>query len=87
MLHRANPNVVVSGRIHRKKIMEGRGMGSVILNKGGAGSGSSYTSIDDYINTTGNSIPSARGSGLGEKLHKLIVKPLTRKPQNIKFDM
>jgi len=85
MLHRANPNVVVSGRIHRKKIMEGRGMGSVLLNKGGAGSGSSYTSIDDYMNITGNS--PARGSGLGEKLHKLIVKPLTRKPQNIKFDM
>jgi hypothetical protein len=85
MLHRANPNVVVSGRIHRKKIMEGRGMGSVLLSKGGAGSGSSYTSIDDYMNITGNS--PARGSGLGEKLHKLIVKPLTRKPQNIKFDM
>jgi hypothetical protein len=29
----------------------------------------------------------ARGSGLGEKLHKLIVKPLTKKPQNIKFQM
>lgn len=85
MLHRANPNVVVSGRIHRKKIMEGRGMGSVLLSKGGAGSGSSYTSIDDYMNITGNS--PARGSGLGEKLHKLIVKPLTRKPQNIKFDL
>lgn len=85
MLHRANPNVCVSGRIHRKKIMEGRGMGSVLLSKGGAGSGSSYTSIDDYMNITGNS--PARGSGLGEKLHKLIVKPLSKKPQNIKFDM
>ena len=85
MIHRANPNVCVSGRIHRKKLMEGRGMGSVLLNVGGAGSGSSYTSIDDYMNVTGNN--QARGSGLGEKLHKLIVKPLTRKPQNIKFDM
>ena len=85
MLHRANPNVCVSGRIHRKKLMEGRGMGSVLLSKGGAGSGSSYTSIDDYMNITGNS--PARGSGLGEKLHKLIVKPLSKKPQNIKFDM
>jgi hypothetical protein len=85
MLHRANPNVCVMGRIHRKKLMEGRGMGSVLLNKGGAGGGSSYESIDDYMTTTGNS--PARGSGLGEKLHKLIVKPLTKKPQNIKFDM
>lgn len=85
MLHRSNPNVCVSGRIHRKKLMEGRGMGSVLLNKGGAGGGSSYESIDDYMNITGNS--PARGSGLGEKLHRLIVKPLNKKPQNIKFDM
>jgi len=85
MLHRSNPNVCVSGRLHRKKIMEGRGMGSVILNKGGAGGGSSYESIDDYMNITGNN--PARGSGLGEKLHRLIVKPLTKKPANIKFDM
>lgn len=85
MIHRANPNVCVMGRIHRKKLMEGMGMGSVLLSKGGAGAGSSYTSIDDYMNITGNS--PARGSGLGEKLHKLVVKPLTKKPQNIKFDM
>ena len=85
MLHRANPNVMVCGRIHRKKIMEGKGMGSVLLNKGGAGAGSSYESIDDYMNITGNN-PN-RGSGLGEKLGKLIVKPLSKKPQNIKFDL
>jgi hypothetical protein len=85
MLHRANPNVMVTGRIHRKKLMEGRGMGSVILNKGGAGSGSSYESMDDYMNITGNN-PLA-GSGLGQKLNKLIVKPLTKKPQNIHFEI
>jgi hypothetical protein len=85
MLHRANPNVVVMGRLHRKKLMEGCGMGSVILNKGGAGAGSSYTDLDAYMNITGNS--PARGSGLGEKLNKLIVKPLNKKPQNIKFEL
>ena len=85
MLHRANPNVFVSGRVHRKKLMEGRGMGSVLLNRGGAGGGSSYTSMDDYMNITGNT--PARGSGLGKKLHKLIVKPLTKKHENIKFQM
>lgn len=85
MLHRSNPNVMCCGRIHRKKLMEGRGMGSVLLSKGGAGGGSSYESIDAYMDITGNN--PARGSGLGEKLHKLIVKPLTKKPQNIKFDM
>lgn len=85
MLHRSNPNVCVSGRLHRKKIMEGRGMGSVLLNVGGAGGGSSYESLDDYMNITGNN--PARGSGLGEKLHRLIVKPISKKPANIKFDM
>lgn len=85
MLHRANPNVMVMGRIHRKKLMEGKGMGSVLLNKGGAGAGSSYTDIDDYMAITGNKV--GAGSGLGEKLGKLIVKPLSKKPQNIKFDM
>ena len=85
MIHRANPNVMCGGRIHRKKLMEGTGMGSVLLNKGGAGAGSSYSDLDDYMNITGNN--PARGSGLGEKLHKLIVKPLSKKPTNIKFDL
>ena len=52
MLHRANPNVVVMGRIHRKKLMEGRGMGSVLLSKGGAGAGSSYPDMDAYMTIT-----------------------------------
>jgi len=60
-------------------------MGSVLLNVGGAGGGSSYESLDDYMNITGNN--PARGSGLGEKLHRLIVKPISKKPANIKFDM
>jgi len=82
-IHSRNPNVYVGGRIHRRNLM-GMGMGSVLLNKGGAGSGSSYSSIGDYLETTGNKIG---GTGLGEKLNKLIVKPLTKKPQNIKFEM
>ena len=82
-MHRSNPKVMCGGRLHYKKLMEGRGMGSVLLNKGGTGSASSYEGIDDYIATTGNSI---KGSGLGEKLHKLLVKPVARKPANIKWD-
>ena len=86
MIHRSNPNVVLAGRLHRKKMCEGRGMGSVLLReKGGAGGGSSYDSMDEYMRITGQN-PLA-GSGLGEKLHRLIVKPLSKKPQNIKFDM
>jgi hypothetical protein len=91
------PIVYVSGRIHKKKLGEGegRGMGSVLLNKGGAGSGSSYDSPQSYTKITGNPIPSGSGlvftppsgSGLGGKLSKLVVKPLSKKPQNIKFTM
>jgi hypothetical protein len=84
------PNVYISGRIHPKKLGEGqgRGMGSVLLNVGGAGSGSSYPSTEDYTHTTGVPVPqTSRGAGLGGKLSKLVVKPLTKKPQNIKFSL
>lgn len=63
----------------------GSGMGSVLLNRGGSGSGSSYTSIDDYMKTTG--VNPTRGSGLGEKLGSLVVKPLQKKVKNIQFSM
>jgi hypothetical protein len=59
----------------RGKHIQGNGMGSVLLNKGGAGSASSYIDIDDYVNTTGNN--PFKGSGLknlgllSQKLQKL----------------
>ena len=67
----------------------GEGMGSVLLKVGGAGGGSSYPSVNEYENTTGRQV---RGGGLGEKhlsakLEKLMVKPLNKKPANIKFDL
>lgn len=61
-------------------------MGSVLLNRGGAGSGSSYTSVKDFENTTGIDIPQGVGSGLGGKLKALLVKPLAKKPKNISFE-
>lgn len=73
------------GRKMKRYGSRGSGMGSVLLNRGGAGSGSSYTSIDDYIKTTG--VNPNRGSGLGEKLGSLIVKPVQRKVKNIQFSM
>lgn len=82
-MQRRNPNVHVGGRIHRRRLM-GCGMGSVLMNRGGAGSGSTYMSVQDYSATTGNR---PAGTGLGEKLSKLLVKPLTKKPHNIRFDM
>jgi len=80
-IQRRNPNICIGGRLHRKQIA-GMGMGSVLLNKGGAGSGSSYPSVMDYERQTGQTM----GEGLNEKLSKLIVKPLGRKPKNISFD-
>jgi hypothetical protein len=82
-MHRKNPNVCISGRMHRKQ-MSGMGMGSVLMNPGGAGGGSSYMSVQDYSATTGNR---PAGTGFRDKLDKLMVKPLTKKPQNIRFEM
>ena len=75
----------VSGRLHRKNGMCGSGMGSVLMNNGGAGSGSSYMSVRDYEETTGHNI---KGQGLGGKLERLLVKPSEpkgKKKRNIHF--
>jgi len=34
--------------------MQGRGMGSVVIRMGGPGAGSSYSDLQEYIDTTGN---------------------------------
>ena len=81
MLHRRTPHMYISHRMIRKPLM-GTGMGSVLLNVGGAGGGSSYESIPDYEGTTGRRLT---GGNLGEKLSRLQVKPLVKKPQNIRF--
>ena len=68
----------ISGRVHHK--VSGAGMGTLLLNKGGSGSASSYASIDDYKH--------AIGEGLGNKLDRLMVKPLEtlrKKTKNIRF--
>lgn len=55
--------------IHKPNTMRGRhitnkvggcGMGAVLLDKGGRGSGSSYTSLGDYKRTTGEGIRSVK---------------------------
>jgi len=81
MVHRRSPNICLAGRIHRP--MLGKGMGSVILNKGGTGGASSYPSVEEYQQTTGRGL----GGKLTDKLSKLIVKPVMKKPKNISFDM
>jgi hypothetical protein len=77
-------SVYVPGR--RISRMQGKG-GSVLLNQGGAGSASSYDSVDEYIATTGR-VPMA-GGALSKKLESLslAVKPKKPKITNIKFNL
>jgi len=53
--------------------------GAILLNKGGAGVGSSYPSKEEYHRIT--------GCGLADKIKSLMVKPLASKKKNIKFNM
>ena len=89
-----------NGTLHvgRRQHINGRGMGSVLLNKGGAGSGSSYSSIDDYIATTHNnpyaSPPIVGGSigkrsllSMNKKIEGLLVKSNHKKEKNINFNI
>lgn len=86
----------MSGKVVTSK-MKGTGAGSVLLNKGGAGSGSSYYSMQDYLETTSSKPASTKGLGLGgaieDKLSKLklsnpkIMEAPTRKPKNINFSI
>ena len=66
----------------------GRGMGSLLLNKGGAGGASSYMDIDDYISTTGrNPYKETKGHIFGKGLEKLsskISKLEIEPPSNIR---
>jgi hypothetical protein len=82
-----------SGFVVHTKI-KGKGVGAVLLNKGGAGGGSSYSSLDDYIQTTGiNPLlgVSKQGRGLGsmnDKLENLLIKSKKgKKEKNITFSI
>lgn len=79
--------------------IKGRGNGSVLLDggEGGYGAGSSYSSLNDYIDTTGlNPLKgqplqtSGRGlASMNSKLENLLVrnKKPTKKEKNITFHM
>ena len=77
--------------------MSGKGFGAVLLDRGGAGGGSSYSSLDDYIATTGENpmsstiVKSLGGRGLGsmnKKIESLLVKSNKgKKEKNINFNM
>lgn len=68
-------------------IKKGKGVGSVILD-GGMGGQSSYTSVDNYMDTTNTPSFSGRGMhNLRNKMENLIIKPSYRKPKNINFNL
>jgi hypothetical protein len=55
--------------------------GSILLQKGGPGVGSSYDSVEEYKRITGTGV-------LGNKLRSLIVKPVgAPMKKNIKFEL
>lgn len=82
-----------------RKHINGKGAGAVLLTngQGGPGAGSSYSSIDDYINTTGvnpyyketNSL--GRGlKSMNAKIESLLVKSKKHNPKkekNINFNI
>ena len=84
---------------HTRKHIVGSGYGSVLLNGGigGPGVGSSYSSIDDYINTTGVNPHSSSRESLGKgiksinsKIESLLVKSHKHNPKkekNINFNI
>jgi hypothetical protein len=67
---------LVSSRVGTTKVMGG----SILLNKGGAGVGSSYPTLEEYHRITGRGI-------LADKIKALMVKPITTKKKNIQFNM
>jgi len=78
--------------------IKGTGNGSVLLQKGGPGAGSSYGSIDNYFNETGidatkaPKMSSSIGNGINKinsSLEKLLVKSKgeRKKEKNINFNL
>jgi hypothetical protein len=83
------PHINRSIAIGTRKYMKGRGMGSVLLNRGGAGSASSYGSVGEYTEMTGvNPYSSGRGLGsISKKLESLSIAPKKRREKNINFNL
>jgi len=71
----------------RGRVITGRG--SFLLNRGGAGDGSSYDGIDSYLATTETQKMKGSGASLNRKLEALsfLPKPPLKKMKNIKFNL
>lgn len=69
--------------------MSGCGAGAVLLQKGGVGSASSYSSLGDYRDTTGMGLGQPKmGRGLANSSTLAGLTPARqKKPKNIRFDL
>jgi hypothetical protein len=68
-------------------VMSGCGAGAVLLQQGGVGSASSYSSLGDYRDTTGMGM-SKMGRGLANSSTLAGLTPARqKKPKNIRFDL
>jgi len=71
--------------------IKGMGMGSVLLNKGGAGGASAYSGLEDYKDTTGrNPFKGSGVSTINNKLENLMLKNNSskkKKDKNINFNL
>lgn len=91
MVYLARPHTINNRVVVNK--MKGTGMGSILLDRGGAGAGSSYASMEDYLRTTqrGKQMGFGLGGAIQKKLESLSVKPaeqkFRKKKQNINFDL
>jgi hypothetical protein len=70
-------------------VMSGCGAGAVLLQKGGVGSASSYSSLGDYRDTTGMGMGQPKmGRGLANSSTLAGLTPARqKKPKNIRFDL
>jgi hypothetical protein len=93
--HKASCMSTISAKGGGMKFINGSGMGSVLLRKGGGGGASSYDGVDDYFRQTGikpYASKNMEGEGLpksfSSKLSKLnIIPPVNSKRKNITMSM
>lgn len=74
-----NPRSLKNNTIGKKRTSIAGG--SILLQKGGPGAGSSYSSTEDYQETVGRGM-----DGVNLKLRNLMEKPIKKK-KNIKFSL
>jgi hypothetical protein len=76
-------NAYIAGRIHKKPKIEGSGYSFLLNNPGGSvgGFNSATVSAPDKMAGSGMS------KSLEQKLSKLAIQPIGRKPKNIVFNI